>query len=109
MLSMTLVTCLARNLSSPIDGTLDACRSMVHHQSLEAVLEGLHVGVLVALKFEGIWYDLHRPVAQGRQLAVLEAQVEVPSILRIEAESVHRSLGIGFGVCGEPLTWMLLA
>ena len=55
-------------------------------QQLEAVLECAHIGVLILLQLVRSRDDLDWPSTERRVQACLEAQVEVPGMLRIEAE-----------------------
>jgi hypothetical protein len=77
-------------------------RTVVRTQCLEAVPQGLHVGVFVALELETGGNDLGGP-GDARSIVVgLEHQVEVAGVGRVDGEVVRAVPGVGFGVGGEP-------
>lgn len=75
----------------------------IHHLLLEAVLERPHIGIDALVELERIWNDLDEHILQRTLLTVLVAQEEEAWMLRVYAESVHRTLWIRFGVGRKPL------
>lgn len=77
---------------------------MVGVQSLETVLQRVHVGVLVALQLEARGDDLGVPVDGLALVILLEHEQEVARVAGVEAEAVDAALGaVGQGVGGEVL------
>lgn len=76
---------------------------MVGVQGLEAVLQRLHVGVLVALEFEAGGDDFGVPYDGFGLVVLLEHQHEVARVAGVEAEGVDAALGaVGERVGAEP-------
>lgn len=80
--------------------TIRSSRPCTREEQLETILERSHVGVLVPSELEGVRYNFYRPAGQLGALAGLEAKEEVSGVLRIDAEGVHRALGICLSVGG---------
>jgi hypothetical protein len=74
----------------------------VHEDQLEAVAERPHVRIRDLLQLKALWNDLDRPILKLCVQARLEAKVEEPGELRVDAESVHRAFGVGLRVRGQP-------
>jgi len=53
----------------------------------------------MSLQLESIGDDFDGPAGQRRRLAGLEADVEIAWVLGIDAEGVHGTLWVCFGVC----------
>lgn len=80
-----------------------ASRTVVGMQGLEAVLERLHVGVLVALQLEAGGDNLRVPDDALCRVVLLEHEQEVARMAGVEAEAVDAALGaVGEGVGAEP-------
>lgn len=79
---------------------------MVGVQGLEAVLQRLHVGVLVALQLETGGDDFGVPHDRFGRVVLLEHQHEVARVAGVEAEGVDAALAaVGERVCAEPFVW----
>lgn len=74
----------------------------LRHPMLEAVAQRLHVGVRLLEQLKSSRHDFNVPRRYLGLLPGLEAEVEVSGILRVEAESVHGSFGIGVRVGCQP-------
>lgn len=79
-----------------------ATGTVVSTQRLEAVPQGLHVGVFVALKLEAGGNDLGRPGDARGVVVGLEHEVEVAGVGGVDGEVVRAVPGVGLGVGGEP-------
>jgi hypothetical protein len=75
---------------------------VVGTQRLEAVPQGLHVGVFVALELEAGRNHLGRPGDARGVVVGLEHEVEVAGVGRVDGEVVGAVSGVGFGVGCEP-------
>jgi len=80
----------------------DATGTVVRTQSLEAVPQGLHVGIFVALKLEAGRNDLGGPGDARGVVVGLEHEVEVARVGRVDGEVVRAVPGVGLGVGREP-------
>ena len=74
--------------------------ALIVEDSLESILQGHHCGILAVVEPESVRDHLHRPSLM--LCTVLEAEIKVSGTFAIDAESVHRSLGIGFHVGIKP-------
>ena len=75
---------------------------MVRAQRLEAVPQGLHIGVFVALKLEAGRNDLGGPGDARGVVVGFEHEVEVARVGRIDGEVVRAVPGVGLGVGRKP-------
>ena len=75
---------------------------MVSTQRLEAVPQGLHVGVFVALELEAGRNNLGGPGDARGVVVGLEHEVEVARVGGVDGEVVRAVPRVGFGVGGEP-------
>lgn len=75
---------------------------MIRTQRLEAVPQGLHVGVFVALKLEAGRNNLSRPGDARGVVVGLEHKIEVARVGGVDGEVVGAVPGVGLGVGGEP-------
>ena len=75
---------------------------MVRTQRLEAVPQGLHVGVFVALELEAGRNNFGGPGDARGVVVGFEHEVEVAGVGGVDGEVVGSVPGVGFGVGGEP-------
>lgn len=69
---------------------------------LETVTQRLHIRIGALHQLEGVGHNSNGPRVDARSRSSLEAEIEVPRVLGVEAESVHRSLGVGFDIRRQP-------
>ena len=74
----------------------------IREEQLEAIAQRSHIGVHVLLELERLRNDFDSPMLNLGMLASFEAQEEIAGVFGIDTEIVDGSLGIGFGVCGQP-------
>jgi len=79
-----------------------ATSTVVRTQRFEAVPQGLHVGIFVALKLEAGRNNLSGPGDARGVVVGLEHEVEVAGVGRVDGEVVRAVPGVGLGVGGEP-------
>ena len=77
-------------------------RTVIRTQRLEAVPQGLHVGVFVALKLEAGRNNLSRPGDARGVVVGFEHKIEVARVGRVDGEVVGAVPRVGLGVGGEP-------
>ena len=82
---------------------LPALRLHVGEHQLEAIAQGLYVGVWVLLKLKALRNHFHGPVLETRVFTSLEAKEEVTRVFGIDAEGIGRTTRVGLGVCLKPL------
>ena len=80
-------------------------RLHVGKHQLEPIAQRPHVWVRVTLQLVALGNHFNRPAVQPRVLARLETEVEVARMLRVDAEGVGRSPGVGLGVCLQPCVY----
>lgn len=85
-----------------------ATSTVVRTQRLEAVPQGLHVGVFITLELEAGRDDLGRPGDARGVVVGLEHKVEVARVGRVDGEVVGAVSGVGFGVRGEPCLCVMI-
>ena len=83
-------------------GSSPFLRLHVCKQQLEPIAQRPHVLVRDLTELVCPRDHLHLPVLHRCMLPSLKTEVEVPGILRIDTEAVHRSFRIGFRVGGQP-------
>lgn len=99
--------------SSPTLPTLDltavglgrspyATSTVVRTQSLEAVPQGLHVGVFIALELEAGRNDLGGPGDARSVVVGLKHEIEVARVGRVDGEVVGAVPRVSLGVGCEP-------
>lgn len=69
---------------------------------LKSIAECLHVRIITFHKLESVGNDSDWPCIDSCQLTGLEAEIEVPWMFGVQAESIHRSFWVGFRIGSQP-------